>query len=383
MPKALTRPIGASRAARPGRPRRGRRCLAPACWSSLAIVLAAWMALLVGEERWWPATLLLYAPRWPWVVPIAILAPISAAYRRVLLVPLACSSAIVLGPIWGFCCPWPPAGGGTAHGHRLRVLTLNTQGEHLDSEALRTLVAEVWPDVVLLQEWSGRDPSAVFPWKGWEVRESMGLCLASRLPILRAEELPPSTLEDRGRAARYEILADGRVIGLANIHLATPRAGFEAILDGRKGGVEILRQDTCLRRRVSDLASRWILEGSVVGVVAGDFNLTSDASIFRASWSSLGDAFEQAGLGYGLTKFTRWHGVRIDHILAATGWRAERCWVGPDVGSDHRPVVADLEIPPDRRPGPAGRSMVAPGVDDAGPSAKSRRTEPKPGGPGA
>jgi endonuclease/exonuclease/phosphatase (EEP) superfamily protein YafD len=34
--------------------------------------------------------------------------------------------------------------------------------------------------------------------------------------------------------------------------------------------------------------------------------------------------------------------VRIDHILAGPGWQAERCWVGPDVGSPHRPVIADL-----------------------------------------
>ena len=25
-------------------------------------------------------------------------------------------------------------------------------------------------------------------------------------------------------------------------------------------------------------------------------------------------------------------------------WRIDRCWVGPDVGSDHRPVLADLTL---------------------------------------
>jgi endonuclease/exonuclease/phosphatase (EEP) superfamily protein YafD len=34
--------------------------------------------------------------------------------------------------------------------------------------------------------------------------------------------------------------------------------------------------------------------------------------------------------------------VRIDHILAGPGWRCRRCRVGPDAGSPHRPVIADM-----------------------------------------
>jgi vancomycin resistance protein VanJ len=50
--------------------------------------------------------------------------------------------------------------------------------------------------------------------------------------------------------------------------------------------------------------------------------------------------------------------VRIDHILAGPGWYCARCWVGPDVGSPHRPVLADLiatwkgENPNPQRPPP-------------------------------
>jgi endonuclease/exonuclease/phosphatase (EEP) superfamily protein YafD len=41
---------------------------------------------------------------------------------------------------------------------------------------------------------------------------------------------------------------------------------------------------------------------------------------------------------------TRKTGVRIDHILAGHGWRCRRCWVGPNIGSAHRPVIADLYL---------------------------------------
>ena len=74
-----------------------------------------------------------------------------------------------------------------------------------------------------------------------------------------------------------------------------------------------------------------------------DINLPGESAIFRSHWGQFTDAFSSAGLGLGHTKFTRWHGVRIDHILAGPGWRFRRCWVGPDVKSDHRPLIADVE----------------------------------------
>ena len=49
-----------------------------------------------------------------------------------------------------------------------------------------------------------------------------------------------------------------------------------------------------------------------------------------------------AGLGWGYSHYTNRTLLRIDHILAGPGWTCRRCWVGPDVNSEHRPVIADL-----------------------------------------
>jgi len=38
--------------------------------------------------------------------------------------------------------------------------------------------------------------------------------------------------------------------------------------------------------------------------------------------------------------------IPIDHILVGTGIRVFKREVGPDVESDHRPVLADLAIEP-------------------------------------
>jgi endonuclease/exonuclease/phosphatase (EEP) superfamily protein YafD len=77
--------------------------------------------------------------------------------------------------------------------------------------------------------------------------------------------------------------------------------------------------------------------------VAGDFNLPADSAIFRDNWSWLQDAFGQAGWGYGYSKYTKYWGIRIDHVLTGPGWQARSCQVQSDVGSDHLPPFTQLE----------------------------------------
>jgi endonuclease/exonuclease/phosphatase (EEP) superfamily protein YafD len=101
-----------------------------------------------------------------------------------------------------------------------------------------------------------------------------------------------------------------------------------------------------LRRRAAEEVSERIGGLSEAVVVAGDFNMPTDSAIYRACWSSLSNAFSKAGLGFGYTEWPTvagWRfGIRIDHILTGPGWRPQRCWVGPDVGSDHLPLLADI-----------------------------------------
>jgi endonuclease/exonuclease/phosphatase (EEP) superfamily protein YafD len=38
-------------------------------------------------------------------------------------------------------------------------------------------------------------------------------------------------------------------------------------------------------------------------------------------------------------------GIPIDHVLGNGGIRVVEAWAGPDVGSDHRPLIAVARIP--------------------------------------
>jgi vancomycin resistance protein VanJ len=82
-------------------------------------------------------------------------------------------------------------------------------------------------------------------------------------------------------------------------------------------------------------------------LLAGDFNTPIDSDIFRSAWTGYTDAFNFAGIGVGTTYRVKRTWTRIDHILFNNDWQCRQCWLGPDVGSPHLPVIADLE----RRPG--------------------------------
>ena len=92
----------------------------------------------------------------------------------------------------------------------------------------------------------------------------------------------------------------------------------------------------------STLARAFANQTSGPLIVAGDFNMPVESAIYRAHWHEFTNAFSCAGWGFGATKATRWHGIRIDHVLLGPGWSCAGAQVGADLGLDHRPMVVDL-----------------------------------------
>ena len=90
------------------------------------------------------------------------------------------------------------------------------------------------------------------------------------------------------------------------------------------------------------LAHAFAIQSKGPLLVAGDFNMPEESAIYRRHWSGLNNAFSCAGYGFGTSKETRWHGIRIDHVLLGPGWSCLHTQVGPHLGGDHRPMVADL-----------------------------------------
>jgi vancomycin resistance protein VanJ len=188
------------------------RALTCSAWLYLVGVVGASVSLRTGGDRWWWATVLLFAPRWIWALPLGILLPVigglalwdprqgkcpkskvqspeptekaeggrqkaaekaegrrqmaaekaeggrqkAEGRRWTLFVPVALAAVWVVWPLMGFCFNWSVVRGpwSVADGQRttIRVLTCNVGIDGYDEAALARLVDEAQPDVVTLQE---------------------------------------------------------------------------------------------------------------------------------------------------------------------------------------------------------------------------------------
>jgi len=317
--------------------------VAVCAWLSLVLILGLW-ALLQAADLWWPATLLMFSPRWLLLLPLAPLALLAAALRRRSLGPLLLTALLVLGPVMGFCVPWQRLGP-APQGTHLRLLTCNLHYREADPGALDRLLAEARPDVVALQEWRGRRRPDPFAGGPWHVHRARGLFLASRYPIVRAERCGADSTGEKGSVMRYELDTPAGLVTLFSVHLATPRQGLLAALQETGAAPAELEAGSALRRRQSENLAQEADRVTGPVLLVGDFNTPPQSALFRQVWGRYPDAFGAAGWGWGYTFFAGTKAVRIDHVLAGPGWHCDRCWVRPDVGSPHRPVLADLTWP--------------------------------------
>jgi vancomycin resistance protein VanJ len=350
QPAARPQPRRAPRWAGLGRTKIGR-WLAPVSWGYLALTIVAALVLWELGDRWVPATVFLFAGRWPLLLPLVLLVPLAAVLRPRLLLPLAAAAGVVLVPVMGWRAGVQlPAGGGDVR-LPLRVVTFNADGGDGAAARLPDLLETWHPDVVAFQECVGSLINAIDALHGWYHHEHESLCLLSRYPIADSAVMDRSALEQlserssiggSGMVIRYTIRTPAGPVSLTNVHLETPRKGFESLAGG---GWTAMRQNTELRDIESHLARAWTDRGPAPRLVVGDFNTPVESRIFQAHWGDLTDAWEAAGRGFGWSKDNGWIKVRIDHVLTGPGWRARRITVSGDAaGSDHWPVIADLQL---------------------------------------
>ena len=249
---------------------------------------------------------------------------------------------VVGGPVMGFNVPWPRLTDPAPTGAPFRVMTLNM---HYSQEApvpLDELILETGPDVVAIQEWPGAGGSDLKAAPGWHVHRMPRLWLASRHPIKAAVELGHDSMGEHASAAHYELDVPAGPVHVFSLHTATDRRGIsDTIHENRKGPAEV-RANSARRREQSAFVAAKAAECRGPVVVVGDFNTPPESPIFPQVWAGYTDAFSAAGWGWGYTFVGAKTAVRIDHVLAAGGWRVAGCRVGPAVGSPHRPVIAEL-----------------------------------------
>ena len=293
----------------------------------------------------WLVTLFLFSPRWVVALPLLLLVPFTLLLRWRLTPIYLIHAFIIVIPILGFQLPRrsPDPADET---RTLRVLTCNVGGGTLDDRQLIRLIHDNRIDVLMLQECTQVVSEPLFQKLGWQRRQVHHIVIGSPLELSAPRVLGRQS-EDKLRAvAGIGCELDwppGSRIQLASLHLPTFRPALEKLqhLDFDQGPVAI-EQLAQMRRVLSRQIVDVIDDSELPTIVAGDFNVPVESACYRDLWNHFQNAFSIAGSGLGYTKYTRFHGVRIDHVLADRNWTVLDVRVGPDLGGDHRPVIAEL-----------------------------------------
>ncbi|HZS01435.1 MAG TPA: endonuclease/exonuclease/phosphatase family protein [Chloroflexota bacterium] len=282
-------------------------------------------------------------------VPLPALLLVALALRAraalaLLLVPLGVF-------LWAYgpqFLPHPPPAAG---GPRLRVLTFNTGGNVGGGQQapLVRLIEGAGADVVALQEVPAATEAALPAALAGTYPYAVGTTdtlLLSRWPLRERGEF---RLADAAYLAQQvEVAVDDRTLLHTNVHVTRPsyrvrwRRGLVPLVRGFSPGWRDAQVEELVARLTAVDGPR---------VLTGDFNETEWSYPYERLHDALGDSFREAGTGFGHTypSHVRYGGwtlsvplVRIDYVFHSAELVALDAAVGPDGGSDHLPVVADL-----------------------------------------
>lgn len=298
---------------------------------------------------WWLATLFQIAPLWVLFIPLYVFY-ISDGFRKkkggtyVYLFFFFLISVVIMGFSFNFSF-----GGNKVRkpdDKSLRVVTANL-GEGIDSQALFDFIDETKPDILLFQETGHNLLGEIRRAKmfdEWYVFFEGGLGVLSKFKIKKEEHKNRSSFGGWGTLiAKYDIELQSGLISIFNLHLYTLRDSLQSVIDRQANALKKMEKSTSMQEIESSFLSDWIFTKNPL-LVAGDFNMRDVHPVYRKYWSRFSDAFSRAGFGFGYTKYTSWHGVRIDHVLYDADWKAIKAFIGPNLGGDHRPLVVDLEF---------------------------------------
>ncbi len=228
------------------------------------------------------------------------------------------------------------------HGDEIKVMSLNIGGG-FNSKYLKNALRIAKPDVVLLQEARIGDVKDVFP-DTWLKECIGGLCLASKYKFKRLGEFDRKIISGWGHFANYyELSINGKSLPIMNIHLETPRNILSNVINLQIDWHEVSAFND-KKSIQSTLIEAWV-DGQDQFIIAGDFNMTKEEQLFKQYFSKYTSVIEEAANGITYTKYTSWHGVRIDHILISDQLNVSKTKVLSSVGGDHRAILTTIILP--------------------------------------
>ena len=215
----------------------------------------------------------------------------------------------------------------------LRIATFNLLTANTRYDDAMKWIRETDPDVIFLPEVDEIWASALSPLQASHphviehiVEGNFGFALYSKLPIVSQEIIPCGKLELP--LLKTRLTGPKGEFTLFGAHPVPPSTGFWA--SERDAFLQVL----------ADEASKETLPV----IATGDFNATRWSHGMKPLWNAgLLDSAKGRGAGSTWMRGSFLLAVPIDHVLfRAPGATCSKRWIGPDLGSDHRPVVAEI-----------------------------------------
>lgn len=297
------------------------------------ISVAGWLAALVGflGQLWWRFEIASHF-RWQYALALGLWAGFLALFRRwrtgAVTLLIALLNLVLLVPFYS-------RPGEKSGEPELRILSANVNRANRQPERLLELVQRLQPDIVAIIEatpefMNGLEPLRVdYPYAAGEAYlNPAGSVLLSRRPLAAADTI---MFADGSYPTIVARLDGERPLTLIATHPPPPRSA------GR------LQTRTEEMEAIADLAAD--RPGPVV--VVGDFNSTPWSPYFAELVQST--RLQDARLGFGLQ--TTWPveqillRIPIDHALVSEDVVVHNFRAGPDVGSDHFPIIVDVSFP--------------------------------------
>jgi endonuclease/exonuclease/phosphatase (EEP) superfamily protein YafD len=225
-------------------------------------------------------------------------------------------------------------------GTRLRLVSLNVHTENQHRELVLKFLQAADADVILLMEVNEAWMNALQPLHTNYTQmiakpreDNFGIALFSRLPLTNSEVIELGKAEVPSIATTISI--GGQEVFLLGTHPLPP------------GSAEYAR----LRNEQLQEIASLIRRHRTTTIVLGDLNCTPWSPYFTDLLrdSGLKNTSQSRGLFGSWPAWLPLGRIPLDHGLVSPTIRIIQKWTGPPVGSDHLPLVLDLQIPSEDR----------------------------------
>lgn len=228
----------------------------------------------------------------------------------------------------------------------LKIISFNLYPENTEHDEAEGWLASQDADLLFLQEVPSAsdlaDLRALYPHEALQTGDVNYLTL-SRYPILETGEL------ELGENPQQRLVLDvnGLQVAVYNVHLSMP-------LNENENQYLLLRYDESRRNtEIRELLAHAALEDLPV-LILGDFNMSEYSPVYDSLAAEFEDAYRVSQWGIGAT----WPAsaseeleaglprlFRLDYLWYQAGFQALDALVGPELGSDHLPLIIELAFP--------------------------------------